>query len=175
MKLSGDQLNTRNRATRRPAKQGQAAVEFALVLVVFVALLYGILEIARLMLINADLENAAREGAKYASIHPGVPPDCIKSKAVDPKLTILRSSELPAISSLDRRFLDGGIAPSLRVQVAVTYTWTSMINIVPDMSRLSLSKLGPYTLRATAIRNIEVADPHSDCPIEPGQVMGPVK
>src|SRR5262245_32975422 len=150
LRSSGDQMKAQNISIGRRTMQGQAAVEFALVLVVFVALLYGILEIGRLLLLNADLENAAREGAIYVRLHPGVSPDCIKTKAVDPTLTILRSSDLPAITSIDRRFLDGGIGPALRVQVAVAYTWTSMVNIVPDMSTLSLSKLGPLTLGATA-------------------------
>src|SRR5947209_20051521 len=49
---------------------GQATVEFALLMVVLFALLYGILEIGRLLFINAELDNAAREGVHYASRHP---------------------------------------------------------------------------------------------------------
>ena len=56
-------------------RPGQAAVEFALVFIVLVAVIYGILEISRLIFINAELQNAAREASRYAARHPFVSAD----------------------------------------------------------------------------------------------------
>jgi Flp pilus assembly protein TadG len=49
--------------------RGQALVEFALVLPIFLVLLFGMIDIGRVVWANDDLANAAREGARWASVH----------------------------------------------------------------------------------------------------------
>jgi Flp pilus assembly protein TadG len=44
-------------------------VEFALVMVIFFVIVYGIIEVSRLVFINAEMGNAAREGAHYLSLN----------------------------------------------------------------------------------------------------------
>ena len=55
----------RQRARRRAA----TLVEFAFVAVVFLMLLFGLFEYARLVMIRQVLDNAAREGARFAVVH----------------------------------------------------------------------------------------------------------
>jgi Flp pilus assembly protein TadG len=50
-------------------RRGAAVVETALVLAVFVLLLFGIYEYARLLFMKQLLDNAAREGARLAVVH----------------------------------------------------------------------------------------------------------
>lgn len=54
---------------RRVRSQGQALAEFALVAPVFFLLLFGIIEGGRFILYYETLNNATREGARYAIVH----------------------------------------------------------------------------------------------------------
>lgn len=49
--------------------KGQSSVEFALVLPVLILLLLGIMEFGRIFAGYLELQNAARDGARYAAIH----------------------------------------------------------------------------------------------------------
>ena len=50
-------------------RKGQATVEFALVLPVFIFLLLGIMEGGRIFAGYLELQNAARDGVRWAAIH----------------------------------------------------------------------------------------------------------
>jgi Flp pilus assembly protein TadG len=54
---------------RKRKEQGQALVEFVLVLPVFVLLLVSIFDLGHAIWSNDALSNAAREGARYAIVH----------------------------------------------------------------------------------------------------------
>lgn len=54
---------------RRVPIPGQALVEFALVAPIFFLLLFGIIEGGRFILYYQTLNNATREGARYAIVH----------------------------------------------------------------------------------------------------------
>jgi Flp pilus assembly protein TadG len=51
--------------------RGQAMVEFALVIPVFILLMVGIFDLGRVIWVNDTLNTAAREAARYAIIHGG--------------------------------------------------------------------------------------------------------
>jgi hypothetical protein len=55
---------------RRPRNSGQAMLEFALVLVVLLILFLGIIDFARLFYTWSSIANAAREGARFGTVHP---------------------------------------------------------------------------------------------------------
>ncbi len=57
------------RTRRRPRSTGQALVEFALVAPIFFLLLFSIIEGGRFVLYYQALNNATREGARYAIVH----------------------------------------------------------------------------------------------------------
>jgi Flp pilus assembly protein TadG len=58
------------RRSRRPSC-GQALVEFALVIPIFLVLLFAMIDIGRVIWANDALSNAVREGARYAIVHGG--------------------------------------------------------------------------------------------------------
>lgn len=52
----------------RRRSRGQTLVEFALVFPVFILLLFGIIDVGRLVYLNSTLSQAAREGARAGSV-----------------------------------------------------------------------------------------------------------
>lgn len=69
-------MAARHRAKRRSApgnERGAVAVEFALILPIFLILILGILEFGRAFNIQISLSEAARESARYTAVHHGDP------------------------------------------------------------------------------------------------------
>lgn len=58
----------RRRARRSPRTRGQSLVEFALVIPIFLLLLFGLIDGGRLVYQHSVLSQAAREGARLASV-----------------------------------------------------------------------------------------------------------
>ena len=52
----------------REGHRGQGLVEFALVIPIFLLLLFGLIDVGRLVYMNSVLSQAAREGARTASV-----------------------------------------------------------------------------------------------------------
>jgi hypothetical protein len=63
--------STIRKKAKRKSEEGQAILEFALVFVFLVLVLFGIIDFARIFFAYATMSNAAREGARYGIIHPG--------------------------------------------------------------------------------------------------------
>lgn len=58
-------------ARGRRVRNGQSLVEFALVLPVFLLVLFGLIDVGRLVYMNSVLSQAAREGARVAAVEAG--------------------------------------------------------------------------------------------------------
>ena len=59
--------------TSRRHSRGQALAEVALVAPLFFVMVFGIIDLGRVIWANDVVGNAAREGARYASVHAGTP------------------------------------------------------------------------------------------------------
>ena len=59
-------------ARLRPRSRGQALVEFAIVLPVFLLLLVAAVDVGRVFFTYIDANNAAREGAAYGAANPAL-------------------------------------------------------------------------------------------------------
>jgi hypothetical protein len=55
-------------APRRPRRTGQALVEFALVIPIFLLMLFGLIDMGRFVFMSSTLSQAAREGARLAAV-----------------------------------------------------------------------------------------------------------
>lgn len=72
-----------NRPTARRGRVGQAIVEFALVLPIFLLILCAILDFGVLLYSRMTVINAAREGARAVTLMAGEPPGAIADRAGD--------------------------------------------------------------------------------------------
>ena len=61
-------MNCSSRFGRRDRSPGQAVAEFALAIPVFLLLLFGLIDIGRLVYVNNAISQAAREGARYGAV-----------------------------------------------------------------------------------------------------------
>jgi Flp pilus assembly protein TadG len=59
-----------NKRIRQERTKGQSLVEFALVSVLLFTLIFGIMEMGRMMFIFSQVSSAAQEGARYGADHP---------------------------------------------------------------------------------------------------------
>ena len=88
-----------DRAGRRVRRRGQAHVEFSLVAPIFLLLLFSIVEFGRAVYYIQILNNAAREGARYAIVHghestdpTGPPPGFPLKTNADPYATDVKQA-----------------------------------------------------------------------------------
>jgi hypothetical protein len=157
MKVRTKVVSVHKTSGARMLRKGQSAVEFALVLVVLMAILYGILEISRLLLVNAEIENGAKEGAQYASLHPTVSTADLKTDIIGPKVS-LSSAEIANLVVTKCFPVSGTAGPFHPVRVRVNYHWTSLARIMPNMRNFTLQPLS-VDLQATSIKLIEDYNP----------------
>lgn len=122
--------------TKRPFRgdAGVALVEFALVAPVLLVLMIGILDVGRAVNAYVTISNAAREGSRYAALHPTASPGAIES-AVRARVVPLDASTVDVTTS----YYDGtafqtfppsgGIPTSspkpsfIPIRVEVSYDW----------------------------------------------------
>lgn len=128
----------------RTRRRGQAMVEFAIVLPVFVLLLFGIIEGGRFIFYYEVLNNATREGARYAIVHgsnalydkTGPMPDGLPSPDPRGEKVKLRVRDA-AFGALGTTLVvpDPVWAPNNErgstVTVTATYTYAALIPLVP--------------------------------------------
>lgn len=134
---------TRGRGAVRRSR-GQAMVEFALVAPIFFLLLFSIIEFGRYVYTVQILNEAAREGTRYAIVHgsqalcpsgqmPGGvtnPCDPTGQKVID---AVVRDSTGVALTSsmVTLAWPDGDNARGHKVKVAVSYQYRALIPVVP--------------------------------------------
>lgn len=137
-------LRCKANPARRSSQRGQALVEFALVAPLFFLIVFAIIDFGRYVYYVQVLNNAAREGARYAIVHgsesfqpSGPAPDdpavagIVRNAAVGvvgtgATLTI-HSSWLNPTRPLDPPSNNRGHV----VRVSVTYAFRSLIPVVP--------------------------------------------
>jgi Flp pilus assembly protein TadG len=106
-------------STRRPNTRrgllGQSIVEFALVLPIFLLILCAILDFGVLLYSRMTVINAAREGARAATLMAGEPPSVIRARAAD------RASAAAGGLSVTTNTTCGACKPGDFVTVTVSY------------------------------------------------------
>jgi Flp pilus assembly protein TadG len=112
-------------------QNGQALVEFALVLPIFIVLLFGIMEFSRLWQTVNVLTSAAREGARVAAV---TAPNA--AQAVNAAQNILQASNIR-----NATIVVAGPNAANEVIVTVSIVYTPLTGaIVPGVGPLNLSR-----------------------------------
>lgn len=132
---------------RRSSSRGQALVEFALVAPIFFLLLFGIIEAGRFILYYQTLNNATREGARYAIVHgsnsfcpsgPMPPGQSPPTSCYDlPGARVVQQVKDSAFGVLGPNVVvtptwgSTGNGRDSDVTVRATYTYNTMVPLVP--------------------------------------------
>ena len=110
--------------------RAQSLVEFGLVTPVFLIMLFGIIEGGRLLWTVHTLNNAAKEGSRYAMVR-GDNSDLADAPANSAKIkdyVVTKSTALdPDGLTVTMNLLDGGMDDQERVQVLVTYDYSFIV------------------------------------------------
>lgn len=121
---------TRLRARNR---RGQALVELALVLPLFTMVLFGIVVLGVGVFYQQQVTNAAREAARFATIHSATDPDCPVVSNKEPDEAVrpdtyyrcdLPSARWPEMTAHARRSVFGLDASALRVTACWSGYWS---------------------------------------------------
>ena len=111
--------------------RGAAAVEFALVLPILVALLLGIIEFGYAMYVQAAISGAAREGARELAISSSTASaQQAAANAALPAVT-LSASEIAANNS------QCSASPSAAVTVKISYPYSGIAGLLPSGIKIS--------------------------------------
>lgn len=120
---------------RTPRRRGAAAIEFAVVLPIFILAFIGILEFGRAVMIQQIITNAAREGARKA-IRPGE----VKSEVTTSVSNYLANTSANAASNTVA--LDYSLNPNA---TAPTWTTVDSLNSVPSQAAVRVKVSVKYS------------------------------
>jgi len=111
--------------------QGQSIVEFALVLPLLLIIIVGVFDLGRAFFALITINNAAREGARYATLHLDETVANIQTVAAN---EAQGSGLIVMTSDVFVSCPDDGVAfpcnPGTAVRVTVRYTFRSLLNFI---------------------------------------------
>lgn len=109
-------------------KSGQSMLEFALVLPILILLLMGIMDFGRLFASYVELQNAARDGARYAALQKQISQSDLETR-VKSNLVILNKDQSGFTIKLT---YSNSTKPEL-VDVTLDYPMKMMTPIIGDI------------------------------------------
>ncbi len=138
----------------RGRESGQAVVEFSLVLVMFLVLIFAIIDFGLGLHANIETANAAREGARKGAVWGSVAD--IQQRVNDTAGSLVSAS----ISSIDVTFVDedgdGNIRAGDSVKVVVSCSYNFITPVSPLVALMSGGSLTPsLPCNATAVMRLE--------------------
>ena len=116
-------------------ERGVVAVEFALILPVFLLLVFGIADFGHAWYMQQTVTNASREGARYGTRYSGSPASAL-SPSIASWISSKYSSLLPPDANLQvlpggAGYTSGSTSDDLSVRVTATKNWWVLGNLVP--------------------------------------------
>ena len=127
-----------HRTLRLRADEGGSLMEFPLISLMFILILFGVVEIGRLVLVDTTVANAARAGVRYAMVHGGDrsgsgvngPSASGSTTQVQTVVKNFASAGLLTTSNLviTVSYPDGTNTPGSRVSVRVTYVYDPLVS-----------------------------------------------
>jgi Flp pilus assembly protein TadG len=88
---------------RNRSEHGAVAVEFALVLVPLLLIVFGIVDFGRALNAQITLTQAAREGARVSALGTGNVTDTVRAAAVGVNITTVNVTACPSSAAADAR------------------------------------------------------------------------
>ena len=142
--------------TGRQRRRGSTLIEFAFVLIPLLAIVFGAIEVDRLLLVYTSLGNAARAGVRYASVHgfyqdgpindttTGNIGQVVKNfaglGALDAsRLTVTQSCSNDTGAYVHVCYEDGNDNIGSRVSVRVSYPYDPFTSFFPSFATLTIS------------------------------------
>ena len=124
--------------------RGQALIEFTVAFILIIILLFGVIEVGRLVLVYTTITNAAADGVRYAIVHgadsPATPDDI--ETVVKSRLTWMNTANGgPLTISVPTA---GGPVGST-VTVSIVYAYDPITSYVPLHLNLSSTSTGVIT------------------------------
>ena len=144
-------------ADRQSGAAGQSLIEFSIVCVMLCVIMLGVLEVGRLVLVYTTVANAARAGARYATVHgssrtAGTGLTNASGPAANPSqvLTIIKdfASAGPLTTSkliISVTYPGSSNAPGQLVTVSVIYPYDPLTTYLPWTVRLGSITQGVIT------------------------------
>ena len=128
---------------------GQAALEFAVASLLFLGMLFGTIDLGRLVFMRTMFTNAVREASRQAAITPGSPSAIANAAAVrSPSLTLSESNF--TITCWDwlnnaRSCTSGSTSPPSvilgdQVRVCASYTFTAVATRIVGRSSIAVTE-----------------------------------
>jgi Flp pilus assembly protein TadG len=146
-------MSARRRAAGRSGSEkekGAVAVEFALVLPIFLVLVFGIFEFGRAFNIQVSLSEAARESARYAAVHSSDAGFSVGA-AQDAGVTAAPSVALTAANvEIAYRDLNGSAASSCASGVNVVSTISFPTGFLTGLEQL-IGASKPFTVTGKGV------------------------
>jgi Flp pilus assembly protein TadG len=138
----------RRRGTPRARTRGQALVEFALILPIFILLLVGLFDVGRAVFAYNTVSNAAREAARVAIVNQTE--SDVDAKAVQRAVSLgLTASDVTVAYSLPSgTACTSPFEINCLASVTVNYTYTAATPIISNL-------IGPITIRGTTTMPVE--------------------
>ncbi len=168
--VSGVRENASRRGRRRERESGQALVEFALILPLFLMIVVGIIQFGVGLNFWLDMQRIANQGARWAVVneYPGCPRSGPNVPCAETLQEYLASSKVARGENLDVHicFPSGAtVGNPVRVKITQPLNFLSVVTFFTPGSGLNIDLTAEATMRLEQTPGRYTADP--DTP-EPG-------
>jgi TadE-like protein len=139
--------------TRRRRGRGQALVEFALALPIFLMLLMGVFDLARGIYMFNGVSEAAREIARVTSVYPGIPGGALGSSSQTAAVVATQKGLIPSLGNPTFTCVDvdGSVPTScvagMRVKVVIVAPYSPVTPL--------LGLIGTWNMSSTSAVSIQ--------------------
>ena len=140
----------KTKTLERNSNKGMALVEFALVAFVLFIVIFGIVEMGRMLLVYTTLTNAARGGVRYAMVHgsdragSGVNGPSSTGATTNVQNTVTALASAGALNTgnlvVHVNYLDGTNTPGSRVSVTAMYPYDPFTALPLSVNLSSVSE-----------------------------------
>jgi Flp pilus assembly protein TadG len=134
----------RRRARRRPRDRGSVAVEFALVLPLLLLIVFGIVDFGRALNAQITLTQAAREGARVASV--GGTSSAVTTRTQNAALPLLTNVTTPTVTTCA---VGAGVGVDAKVVASSVFTFVTPVGAIIGLFGATPSFGSTLTLTAT--------------------------